>query len=87
MVRGSIIEGSGGSRFGNFRFVPSLVVVVQCGMKLSCLCPAMLCLLLMPCMYSIKGIESNLEAVSLLFCVKNKIAKEIHSIKSRTVLL
>ena len=25
MVRGSIIEGSGGSRFGNFRFVPSLV--------------------------------------------------------------
>ena len=24
MVRGSIIEGSGGSWFGNFRFVPSL---------------------------------------------------------------
>ena len=40
--------------------------------------------LAMPC---IKGIESNLEAISLLFCVKNKIAKEIHSIKSRTVLL
>ena len=25
MVRGSIIEGSEGLRFGNFRFVPSLV--------------------------------------------------------------
>ena len=35
----------------------------------------------------VKGIELNLEAISLLFCVKNKIAKEIHSIKSRTVLL
>ena len=29
MVRGSIIEGSGGSRFGNFRFVPSLVEIGQ----------------------------------------------------------
>ena len=29
MVRGSIIEGSGGSRFGNFRFVPSLLVKVE----------------------------------------------------------
>ena len=29
MVRGSIIEGSGGSRFGNFRFVPSLVESIQ----------------------------------------------------------
>ena len=27
MVRGSIIEGSGGSRFGNFRFVPSLIMM------------------------------------------------------------